>query len=150
MAQSDFATLQQSMPQGSSASASQNSSPIAQAFCQLSQDLKSEIISGTQQDYANIRQDFQSQASQSQSAEGHHHHHHRAGGDSHRSGRSASAISQLFNELGTALQSGNLSNAQQAYRSLQQGLLQSTQGGATTSRSTFSSSSGTGSVPINE
>jgi outer membrane protein assembly factor BamD (BamD/ComL family) len=118
-AQSDFVTLQQLGPQSSSTAAAQSSSPIAQAFNQLAQDLQSGNISGAQQDFANIQQAFQNQASQSR---GHHHHHH-GGGDS-----GGSAISQLFDQLGQALQSGNLSSAQQAYNSLVQDFQQLGQG----------------------
>lgn len=81
-----------------------------QAFNQLSQDLQSGNVAGAQQDYSTIQQDFQKQA-----AQGHHHHHGGGGGDSN-----SSAISQLLQQLGQALQSGNLSTAQQAYGTLQQ------------------------------
>ena len=111
-AQSDFATLQNLGSQNSTAT-SQSSSPIAQAFSQLAKDLQSGNLSAAQQDFSTIQQDFQNQSAQGQteSAQGHHHHH--AGGGS-------SEISQLLNELGTALQSGDLSTAQQAYTSLVQ------------------------------
>jgi hypothetical protein len=79
---------------------------MAQAFSQLSQDLQSGNLSAAQQDYSTIQQDVQSQASsQIQSAHGHHH----RSSDSDSS--SSRTISQLFTELGSALQSGNLSNA---------------------------------------
>jgi len=45
----------------------------------------------------------------------HHHHHHHGGGGSQQN-----AISQMFQQLGQDLQSGQLSAAQQAYGSLQQ------------------------------
>ena len=114
--QSDFATLQSLQPQSSSTSSSQSNNPIAQAFNQLSQDLQSGNLSGAQQDFATIQQDFQNQAAQgqSQAAHGHHHHHHGDGGSEQ------SAVSQAFQQLGQALQSGNLSSAQQAYSTLQQ------------------------------
>jgi outer membrane protein assembly factor BamD (BamD/ComL family) len=134
-AQSDFVTLQQLGPQSSSTAAAQSSSPIAQAFNQLAQDLQSGNISGAQQDFANIQQAFQNQASQSR---GHHHHHH-GGGDS-----GGSAISQLFDQLGQALQSGNLSSAQQAYNSLVQDFQQLGQGAGQASAQPSSSSSSTG------
>jgi outer membrane protein assembly factor BamD (BamD/ComL family) len=126
-AQSDFLTLQQLGPQ--------SNSPIAQAFNQLAQDLQSGNISGAQQDFANIQQAFQNQASQSR---GHHHHHH-GGGDS-----GGSAISQLFDQLGQALQSGNLSSAQQAYNSLVQDFQQLGQRAGEASAQPSSSSSSTG------
>jgi outer membrane protein assembly factor BamD (BamD/ComL family) len=112
-AQTDFAGLQ---PSGSSTSASsllQSASPIAQDFKQLSQDLPSGNISSAQQDYAKIQQDFQNQVV----AKHEHHHHHGGGGG-------ASGVSQLLQELGQELQSGNLTAAQQAYSSLQQELPQ--------------------------
>src|SRR5271157_3625832 len=115
-AQADFATLQQLGPQTNSTSSSQSSNPIAQEFNQLSQDLQSGNVSAAQKDYATIQQSFQTQASQT------HHHHHGGGGSG------ASAISQLLSQLGQALQSGSLSVAQQAYRTLQQDFLQFTQG----------------------
>lgn len=107
-AQADFTTLQQSGPQISSTSSSQNTSPIAQDFKQLSQDIQSGDISAAQQDYAKIEQDFQTQAA---GKHGHHHHHGRGG---------VSAIVQLMQELGQDLQTGSLSAAQQAYSTLQQ------------------------------
>ena len=107
-AQSDFAALEQLKPQTSSTASSSSNSPIAQAFQQLSQDLQSGNVSAAQQDFATIQQDVQSKG-----AQGHHHHH--GGGGSGPSG-----ISQLLDQVGQALQSGNLSSAQQAYGTLQQ------------------------------
>lgn len=106
-AQADFATLQQSGPQATSTSASSN--PIATDFKQLSQDLQSGNVASAQQDYAKIQQDFQNRA---QGAHPHHHHHGGGGGG-------ASGVSQLLQQLGQELQSGNLSAAQQAYNALQ-------------------------------
>ena len=107
-AQSDFVTLQQMGTQSaSSTSATQNNSPLAQAFNQLAQDLKSGNIGAAQQDFAQIQQAFQNQASQTK---GHHHHHGGGGGE----------MSQLFDQLRQALQSGDLSSAQTAYNSLAQ------------------------------
>jgi outer membrane protein assembly factor BamD (BamD/ComL family) len=112
-AQSDFATLQQSGPQANSTTSAQSTDPIVQAFNQLSTDLKSGNTAAAQQDYATIQQDFQNQGTQSQGV--HHHHHHHGGGGSQQN-----AISQMFQQLGQDLQSGQLSAAQQAYGSLQQ------------------------------
>lgn len=100
-APSDFVTLQP-----------KHSSPIAQAFNQLSTDLQAGNTTAAQQDYATIQQEVQDQAAQI-----HHHRHHH--GDSQEN-----AISQLFQQLGQELQSGNLSAAQQAYGSLQTDLQQ--------------------------
>jgi outer membrane protein assembly factor BamD (BamD/ComL family) len=113
-AQSDYTTLEQLVPQSSTTTSTQNSNPLAQAFTQLGQDLQSGNLSAAQQDYANIQQDIQNQASQ---LEGHSHHHHHGGGDSEQS-----SISQLFEQLGQDLQSGNLSGAQQSYNTLTQDL----------------------------
>ena len=137
-AQSDFATLQQLAPQNVSTASASGSSPLAQAFNQLAKDLQSGNLSGAQQDFTNIQQAFQSQAGKTQ---GHHHHHHGGGGGEGGS----SAIRQLLNQLGTALQSGNLSDAQQAYSSLMQDFGQSS-GQSSAQPSTQSS---TNSVSVN-
>jgi len=107
-AQADFVSLQQLGPQGTSTSA-QGNSPLAQAFNQLAQDLQSGNLSAAQQDFANIQKTFQSHSEQTHR----HHHHHQGGGNN-------SEVSQLFSQLGQALQSGDLSGAQQAYNSLMQ------------------------------
>jgi hypothetical protein len=128
-ARSDFATLQQA----NSAASAQSTDPIVQAFNQLSKDLQSGNTTAAQQDYATIQQDMQ--ATQNQGAHFHHHHHHGGGGSQEN------AISQMFQQLGQDLQSGQLSAAQQAYGSLQQDLQQfaatsgvaATQGGSSAS-----------------
>jgi hypothetical protein len=113
-AQTDFATLQQLGPQAASSTATQNTNPIAQAFQQLSQDLQSGNLSAAQQAFAQIQQDFQNDASGTAHA---HHHHHHSGGEGQ-----TNSITQLFQQLGQDLQSGNLSAAQQAYSTLSQDL----------------------------
>jgi len=120
-AQTDFATLQQMAPQGSSTSSSASGNPLTQAFQQLGQDLQSGNLSAAQQDYSNIQQAFQNQATH-----GHHHHHHGGGGGE------MSQISQAFQQLGQALQSGDLSSAQQIYTTLQQEIQQLGGSGTTT------------------
>lgn len=134
-AQSDFATLQNLGSQNSTAT-SQTNSRIAQAFTQLAKDLQSGNLSAAQQDFSTIQQDFQSQSAQgqTQSTQGHHHHHGGGGG--------SSEISQLLDQLGTALQSGNLSTAQQAYSSLLQQFQTSQSTGAASQPATQSNSSG--------
>jgi outer membrane protein assembly factor BamD (BamD/ComL family) len=129
-AQSLFSTMQQGF--SSNSTSTQSSNPIAQAFQQLSQDLKSGNLSAAQKDYSTIQQDQQSQSAQSQVARAGHHHHHISADTTSTDSTNNSAITQLMNELGSALQSGNLPNAQQAYSSLQQDLLQFTQSGLTT------------------
>src|SRR5580704_3842495 len=124
-AQSDFAALLKLAPQlSSTANSAQNNSPIAQAFRQLAKDLQSGNLSAAQQDFSTIQQDVQSQGG------GHHHHGH--GGSS--SAASQNPVAELFTELGQALQSGNLSAAQQAYTTLQQDFQQSVSSGGSTSK----------------
>ena len=126
-AQADFATLQQLAPQSSASATTSSSNPIAQAFNQLSQDLQSGNLTAAQQDYTTIQQDFQSHAAV------HGHHHHGGGGG-------GSEISQLLSELGQALQSGNLTNAQQAYSTLMQDFQQFGQSSGSSSALTSSQS----------
>lgn len=120
-AQSDFAQLQGLNPQTSSTSGTQSSSSISQEFNQLSTDLQSGNLSGAQQDYNNLRQ----QEYNSGGAAGTHHHHHGGGGPS--------VFSAALQQLGQALQSGNLSGAQQAYTTLEQQFQQFMEGSGTTS-----------------
>jgi outer membrane protein assembly factor BamD (BamD/ComL family) len=123
-AQSDFATLQQLTPQNNSTLSAQSNSPIAQAFEQLSQDLQSGNLSAAQQDYSTIQQDFQNLGVQMYGR-----HHHRAGGGGSQTSSQTNPMSQLFEQLGQALQSGNLSTAQQVFSSLQQEFQQLSQSG---------------------
>jgi outer membrane protein assembly factor BamD (BamD/ComL family) len=124
-AQSEFATLQQLQPQTNSTSSSQSNNPIAQAFSQLSTDLQSGNLSAAQNDYTTIQRAMQSQATKSEGTHGHHHH---GGG-----GNGADEISQLLDQLGTALQSGDLSTAQSTFATLQQTFQQSAQSNGQTS-----------------
>lgn len=139
-AQSDFATLQQNGPQSNSNSSTQNGSPLANAFNQLSQDLQSGNLSAAQSDYSAIQQDLQSHG-------GHMHHHHHGGWAGGADG-AGSAISQEFQQLGQALQSGNLSTAQQAYTTLQQDFAQFSANSGTTGQSDSSSQTTTPSISI--
>jgi hypothetical protein len=113
-AQSDLSALQQLNPQAQT-SASQSNNPIAQEFSQLAKDIQSGNTSAAQQDYTQIQQDFQSQAGQA-----HAHHHHGGGGGS-------GEITQLLDQLGQELQSGNASTAQQTYNTLLQDFQQFSQ-----------------------
>jgi outer membrane protein assembly factor BamD (BamD/ComL family) len=143
-AQSDFVTLQQlgAQSQSGSASAAQSSNPIAQAFAQLGKDLQSGNVSGAQQDFSTLQQAFQNQAAQTPAAQtgsptrGHHHHHH-GGGESSNSSSSSTAVSQLFAQLGTELQAGNLTSAQTTYNTLLQDFPQA---GASTAQATAQTS----------
>jgi hypothetical protein len=141
-AQNDFTALQQLTPQNnaSGATQTQNSNPIGQAFNQLATDLQAGNLSAAQQDYTQIQQDFQSQAAQ---GGGHHHHHHGDGGGAQGAG---GQIQQLFGELGTALQAGNLSNAQQVYATLQQDFQQLGQGNGASGQP---AQSGSGTLSVN-
>jgi hypothetical protein len=149
-AQQDYATLSQNFPNAQSATTTRttaattnNSNPIAQAFAALPQDLQNGNISGAQQDYATIQQDFQQQ----QPARG------RASSSSPPSWRrwwraAGSHVSQALNSLSTALQAGNLSSAQTAFAALRQDLEQistgSSAGSTTGTSSTSSQTSGSG------
>ena len=124
-AQADFAALQKLQPSGSSSTSSSN--PITQDFNQLAADLKAGNTTAAQQDFTKLQQDFQSQGTQT------HHHHHHHGGSSNSGG--GSEISQLFSQLGSALQSGNLSTAQQAYSAMLQQFQQYGAAGVTASQS---------------
>jgi hypothetical protein len=134
-AQSDLVTLQQLGAPGTSTSSSSSSSsqytnPVAQAYSQLSQDLQSGNLSAAQQEYATIQQDLQ------QGSQVHHHHHHHHDD----SGSDSDGISQLFDQLGQDLQSGNLTAAQQAYSTLEQDLGQSSQNNGTAADSSSTTS----------
>ncbi len=146
-AQSDFAALQSAFGSSSgtsSASATATTGATStqtsgkglfSELAQLGNDLQSGNLTAAQQDYATAQQDLQ----QAGASSGHHHHHHGGGGA--QNSATQSAVSQLFAELGSALQSGSLSNAQTAYASLQQEFTQLESGGNGTT-----SSSGTGST----
>jgi outer membrane protein assembly factor BamD (BamD/ComL family) len=131
-ATADFGALSKLTPQNSTGgiSTSFSSSPAGQAFNQLSQDLQSGNLTAAQQDYSSIQTDIQNRVS---SERGGHHHHHGGGGTE------ASSLSQAFQALGTSLQSGNLTSAQQAYATLQQDLPQFAQ--SSTAQTTASSQS---------
>jgi hypothetical protein len=93
---------------GSSTTATESNNPITQAFDHLAVDLQTGNLSASQQDYANVQQDFQS-PSQGPTSEPHFNHEHHIGG-----------VNQLLDQLGQQLQSNNLSTAQQTYASLLQ------------------------------
>jgi len=141
-AQQDYATLSQNFSNarsgtstGTTPATANSSNPIAQAFTALQQDLQKGNLSGAQQDYATIQQDFQQQQQGSSPV---HHHRHRGGGGGVQQG---SQISSALNSLSTALQAGNLSSAQTAFAALQQDLEQLSAGGSTGSTSGSSSTS---------
>jgi outer membrane protein assembly factor BamD (BamD/ComL family) len=135
-AQSDIRAIQKNMPASDFNAASQSNSKIATDFRQLSTDLQSGNLSAAQSDYTTLQKDFQSVSTYGNN--------HRHANDGSRS----SAIKELLNELGSALQSGNLTNAQQAYTSLQQDLLQVAQSSGPTSGGIASSSTSNISVRV--
>jgi hypothetical protein len=146
-AQSDFSALQQLLPTQqtntatSTQSGAQTSNPLTQAVAQLAQDLKAGNLSAAQSDFTTLQQDLQQQGT----VTGHRHHHHRAE-NSQASGQQ-SGPATLFGELGQALQSGNLTAAQQTYSALQQDFLQFT-GGASGGASGNTSTSGSTSLNV--
>jgi hypothetical protein len=91
--------------------------PLQQEFQQLGKDLQAGNTPAAQQDYSTIQQSLQKGA-----APLHAHHHHRLQG-----GGAGGQFSQLFDQLGQALQSSNLTSAQQAYTTLQQDFQQFSQ-----------------------
>src|SRR5271169_5377436 len=96
-AQQVYATLSQNFPNaqagtttGATSATANSSNPIAQAFTAPAQDLQNGNISGAQQDYATIQQDFQQQ--QQGAGQVHHHHHHGGGGDGQQGSQVSSAL----------------------------------------------------------
>jgi hypothetical protein len=147
-AQSEFSALQQLLPSqqqnvAGTQSGSQASNPIAQAVSQLGQDLQSGNLTAAQSDFTTLQQDLQQQGAGSGSVHPHRHH---FGGGSQTSSQQ-SGVASLFASLGQALQSGNLTAAQQTYSSLQQDFLQFS-GGATGSAGASTSTSGTTSLNV--
>jgi len=143
-AQTDFTTLQQLVPKlasiptssgattngtGATSDAApattntvESADPRVQAFAQLEQDIQAGNTSAAQQDYSNIQQIFAQRA--------HDNHRFHTGGFNGAPGDVSTlpgGVGQLFQQLGQALQSGDLSAAQQAYSSLRQDFLQSSQ-----------------------
>lgn len=111
-AQQDYTTLTAALPSDQQQS---NNSPIAQAFTQLGQALQSGDLSTAQQAFSTIQQDIQ----QAQSAHGRHHHHSQNAQGANGSDQN-STIGQALSALGQALQSNNVTSAQQAFANLTQ------------------------------
>src|SRR5450759_4545152 len=143
-AQSDYATLSQNFPGASqrtaattnaaataatagvtTTAATTSNNPVAQAFTQLGLDLQSGNLQAAQQDYTNLQQNVQQNATQQ--VGGHHHHHHHAESSqssSSSSSQQANPIAQAFDTLAQDLQAGNLSGSQSAFATLQNDLQQ--------------------------
>lgn len=102
---------------------------VSQAFNQLAQDLQSGNLTAAQSDYSTLQQDLQSGQHQFRHMHAHMHH-------------AGSEMQQELAQLGQALQSGNLSAAQQAYATLQTELpgFMSSSSGGTASTATGSTS----------
>jgi hypothetical protein len=105
--QADLTALQSDMPSAQPSPSSPNLN--SQMFNQLAQDLQSGNLTAAQSDYATLQQDLQQGGGHA-----HHFHAHGSGGST-----SPSQTQQELAQLGQALQSSNLSAAQQAYASLQ-------------------------------
>jgi urate oxidase len=82
-------------------------------FQQLGQDLQSGNVTAAQQDYAELTASTSGASSSSTTAA-------TATSSSSSTASSASSLAQEFTALGQALQTGNLSAAQQAYSAMQQ------------------------------
>jgi outer membrane protein assembly factor BamD (BamD/ComL family) len=141
-AESDLAQLQPTFNPNQSSSSSTSSTTstssntsstsgsVSQTFNQLSQDLQSGNLSAARSDYSTLQQDLQSSGRQS-----HHIHAHTHQMDT--------GLQQELSQLGQALQSGNLSAAQQAYATLSSDLpgFMTSGSGSTGSASTGATSS---------
>lgn len=133
-ARSDFATLQAAFSQSPTSIAATSSpfsstaptaSPAAQAFQQLSRDLRIGNLAAAQADVSTIQQDLQGATGTQEARHSHHHHHpggNSGGGDSSSQSSLLQSLNQELNQVGQSLSSGNLSSAQQAYATLQQQL----------------------------
>jgi hypothetical protein len=116
-AQTDFATLQQAS--AASIKYARGNDPVTQALNQLQTDVQSGNLVGTPPHPAPGAPIAQ-QPLQAPGAHGHHHHH---GPTEAGPADPAYPVSgQGIDQLGQALQSNNLSAAQQAYNSVMQGL----------------------------
>ncbi len=110
-AQSDFSSLSSNL-----SSTLQNHGALSQAIGALGSALQTGGLSAAQKAYTAVQQDIQ------QAGQGHHHHHASGSGSQGTNSSVGSTLSQLFSNLGTDLQSGNLSAAQTAYSTLSQDL----------------------------
>ncbi len=113
-AQTDFVTLSQSVT-----SQLTSSSPVAKAVNAVGQALQAGDLSAAQQAFASIPSTVTGPTAV-------HHHHHMP------SSQTSATFAQEMSTLGQALQSGNLSAAQQAFSAMQQGWQQMQTSGTAT------------------
>jgi hypothetical protein len=102
------------------------------------------ICPPAQSDFATVQQDVQQIAQQQSAGGAHHHHHHYSSDSDSQTSSQQTAISTLFNELGTSLQTGNLTAAQQACSTLQQDFQQFALGGSSSTSSSSTSAGASG------
>jgi soluble cytochrome b562 len=133
-AQNAFATLQQLLPNSSAGNQTQNGqqgsnqSPFATDLNAVGQALQSGNVSDAQEAFAKLQQDMQS-------IQGHHHHH--INGSAGTQGSGENPFATDLNAVGQALQSGDLSGAQQDFAKLQQDVQSYNSNGASTTASTL-------------
>jgi thioredoxin-like negative regulator of GroEL len=118
--------------------AQSNGQQFKQEFQQLGQDLQSGNLTAAQSDLAALRQNAPQFSGASSS-----------GSASTTASSGAVSLAQEFKQLAQDLQSGNLSGAQQAYSTLQQDLLEFTQGSGSTSASPLPATASSGSLSVN-
>ena len=116
-AQSDFATLQQEATPTTVSTSTPGNDPVTNALQQLQTQLQSGDLAGAQPKPAPSAPPIQQQGTPGPGVHGHGHHHH-----SPDPADPAAPVTAGLGQLGQALQSNNLSSAQQAYNSLLQGL----------------------------
>lgn len=135
-AKTDYATLMQDLQNGTQSSAqTSGSSSLYTDLTAVGTALQNSDLTGAQSAFSTLTQDLQSaeQTQGSQQAHGHHHHHHHSESTEDATSTSSSTTPTLtsdFLAIGTALQSGDLTGAQNAYttfiQALQNGITQST------------------------
>lgn len=102
-----------------SGSQTHSNNTINQDFSALGQALQSGNLSDAQNAFSTLQQDLQ-QSGQVHHHHHHHHYHHNGGSQGvNFGGQASNPITQAFDALGKALQSGDLTTAQQAYSTLQ-------------------------------
>lgn len=122
-AQTDFATLQQasSASTGTSTKSAPGNDPVTRALNQLETDVQSGNLAGTRPNPAPGAPIAQ-QGPQAAGVHGHHHHHGPTADPTDPADPAYPVSGQSLDQLGQAVQSNNLSAAQQAYNSVLQGL----------------------------